>query len=349
LTGGELAPTVFQSPPYLENYRRFFGAGKSFHALEAESARAWLMTRGRAWKRLEWWGAGIHDIGAASSTRSQDWVALWREIEGSAARCDMTQLAQIEATSPLVELARGANWQVSPAEKCPLLVLPQTWEEYVPSLGKNMREQIKRLPRKLERNFAVSYHLAQTESELQEALDDLFRLHGKRWRARGQTGVLVLPRRQKFQRALCRDLLALGWLRLWTLRCDGRAVGSLLFYFYNGRYSYFIGGFDPELSQWNIGTCLFAHVIKYAIGEGAHDLDFLKGEETYKYRLGATNRDYVTLETFRAGWRGRVMQRRADLEKVLMQRFYERFGAAHANPTPPQSSTRKQQNHEQGQ
>ena len=261
----------------------------------------------------------------------------------------MTQLAQVEASSPLVELARAASWQISPAEKCPLLVLPSSWEEYVPSLGKNMREQIKRLPRKLERNFAVSYHLAQTESELQQGLDDLFRLHGKRWRARGQTGVLVLPRRQKFQRALCRDLLALGWLRLWTLRCDGRAVGSLLFYFYNGRYSYFIGGFDPELSQWNIGTCLFAQVIKHAIGEGARDLDFLKGEETYKYRLGATNRDYVTLETFRPDWRGRAMQRRADLEKVLMQRLHERFGAAHLNPSQQQSSTRKQENHEQGQ
>jgi len=348
-TGGELAPTVFQSLPYLENYRRFLGAGKTFKTMVVDTPRAWLMTRGRAWKRLEWWGAGTHDIGAASSTRLQDWAGLWREIEVLAARHDMTQLAQIEATSPLVEMARAAGWQISQSEKCPLLVLPTSWEEYVPSLGKNMREQIKRLPRKLERNFAVSYHLAQTESEVQQGLDDLFQLHGKRWRARGQTGVLVLPRRQRFQRALCRDLLARDCLRLWTLRCAGRAVGSLLFYFYNGRYSYFIGGFDPELSQWNIGTCLFAQVIRHAIGEGARDLDFLKGEETYKYRLGATNRDYVTLETFRADWRGRVMQRRAHLEKTFMQRLHERFGAAQANPSQQQSSTRKQYDHEQRQ
>ncbi len=330
----EWAPTVFQSPPYLDNYRRFFGAGKTFHALEADGARAWLMTRGRTLKRLEWWGAGIHDIGAASSTRCEGWDVLWREIEALSSRHDMTQLAQIEASSPLVELSQKSGWHVSPAEKCPLLTLPSSWNEYVSSLPKNMREQIKRYPKKLERAFEVTYHLAQNDTELQSGLDELLRLHGKRWRARGQTGVLVLPRRQKFQRALCHDFLQRDWLRLWTLKCDGKAVSVLLFYFYNGRYSYFIGGFEPEMSKWSVGTCLFARVIQSAIEEGARDIDFLKGEESYKYRLGATNREYVTLESFRHGVRGRLMQSRTALEKAFMHRLHERFGAAHANVSP---------------
>ena len=346
----EFAPTVFQSSPYLENYRRFFGHGKTFHALEADGARAWLMTRGRTLKRLEWWGAGIHDIGAASSTGNGSDVdnsaRLWSEIEALSARHDMTQLAQIAADAPLVECARAANWVVSPAEKCPLLTLPASWDEYAASLSKNMREQIKRYPKKLEREFPVTYHLAQNGAELESGLDDLFRLHGKRWRARGQTGVLVLPRRQKFQRALCHDFLQRDWLRLWTLKCDGRAVSVLLFYFYNGRLSYFIGGFDPEMGKWSVGTCLFTRVIQSAIDEGAQDIDFLKGEESYKYRLGATDREYVTLEQFQTGARGRLMQSRVALEKSLMHRLHQRFSAAHAKDSP-KSSTRKQNKNEQ--
>ncbi len=330
----DFAPTVFQSPLYLENYRRFFGGGKRFHALQTGGARAWLMTRGHVLKRLEWWGAGIHDIGAASSTRFQDWPILWREIEALAARHSMTQLAQIEAASPLVELARSSGWQISAAETCPLLELTDNWDEYVASLGKSMRDQVKRLPKRLERDFAVTHHLAKTGGETQSALDDLFRLHGKRWRARGQTGVLVLPRRQRFQRALCDDLLKRDQLRLWTLKCDGRAVASLLFYFYNRRMSYFIGGFEPEMGKYSVGTCLFAQVIRHAIDEGAREIDFLKGQEAYKYRLGATDRDYVTLENFRPGIGGDLMQRRARLEKAFMQRLHQRFSAAHADAKP---------------
>ncbi len=322
-----MAPTIFQSPIYLENYRRFFGSGKRFHAVEAEGARVWLMTRGRVVKRLEMWGAGIGDLGAASSTRSENWPLLWREIESLAARHDMTQLAQLEANSPLVELARLAKWTISSAEPCPLLVLPDSWDKYLQILTKKMREQVKYLPRKLAKDFAVSYHLAQSEAEVEQGLNDLFALHGKRWRARGQTGVLVLPRRQQFQRALCRDLFRNKGLRLWTLKCDDKAVCALLFYFYNGRYSYFIGGFDPQMGKWSVGTCLFVRVIQSAIEDGTQEIDFLKGEEPYKYRLGATNREYVTLETFRPGARGKLMQSRASLEKAFMTFLHERFGA----------------------
>lgn len=296
------------------------------------------MTSGCVLKRLEMWGAGIHDLGAASSTRSEGWPLLWREIEALAARHDMTQFAQIAVESPLVELARASNWRISPAEPCPMLTLPSAWDGYLQILTKKMREQVKYLPRRLAKEFPVSHHLVQSEAELQSGLDDLLRLHGKRWRARGQTGVLVLPRRQQFQRALCHDLLQRDMLRLWTLKCDGRAVCALLFYFYNGRMSYFIGGFEPEMSKWSVGTCLFAHVIHHAIDEGARDIDFLKGAEPYKYRLGATDREYVTLETFRDGARGRLMERRAALEKSLMHRLHERFGATKVAQTAKSST-----------
>jgi CelD/BcsL family acetyltransferase involved in cellulose biosynthesis len=96
------------------------------------------------------------------------------------------------------------------------------------------------------------------------------------------------------------------WLRLWTLRCDGAAVCVLLNYFYRGRYYFLIGGFEPDMMRWSVGTCLFARVFQQAIEEGATEFDFLRGEEEYKYRFGAVNRDYKTLSWFAPNSRGRL-------------------------------------------
>ena len=327
------APTVFQSQLYLRLYQRYFGGGKTFHHLQTDDGEAWLQSRGRLTKQLEMWGAGIHDVGAAtiatSSTRSLDKSAIWARIEELSSRHAATQLAQIEANSPLVESARAAKWQILPAETCPVLALPDSWDEYVKSLGKNMREQIKRYPKRLEKEFTVEYSMSQTAAETSVALSDLIRLHTKRWRARGQTGVLVLPRRQQFQRALCEDLRQQNQLRLWTATVNGEAACVLLSYFYDGRYSFFIGGFEPDLMRWSVGTCLFAQVLRHAIEvDGAREFDFLKGREEYKYRLGAQDREYVTLQRFQKSAGGAWLRRKLALEKTLMHKFHERFSAA---------------------
>jgi CelD/BcsL family acetyltransferase involved in cellulose biosynthesis len=329
-------PSVFQTPAYLAAYRRFFGQGKRFHRLHADDGTslgaAWLTSRGHAARRLEWWGAGIHDIGGAAFTDQRGAELIWQKIAALAAAHDGAYLAQIEASSPLVALATQAGWAITPAETCPVLTLPATYPEYVSSLGKNMREQIKRYPKRLEKNFQVEYELAQTPEQVERALTDLFLLHGKRWRARGQTGVLALPRRQKFHRAVCEKFRQHDWLRLWSLRCDGAPACVLLSYFYGGRYYFFIGGFEPELMRWSVGVCLFARVFQSAIEEGAQEFDFLKGEEEYKYRYGAVNRDYVHLSHFADSPRGRLLQRRVDTEAALLHRFHQMFSAAHREP-----------------
>lgn len=323
------APTPFHTRQYLMAYRRAFGARKKFHRLQTEGGAVFLQTRGRSARRLEFWGAGIHDIGGATFDTPQAGSTLWHKIQSLASHHDGAQLAQIPATSPVIQHAENSGWHISEAETCPVLELPNSWEEYLKMLGKNMREQIKRYPKRLGKEFAVEYSLAQTERETQIALDDLFRLHGARWRARGQTGVLATPRRQKFHRAVCSAFLKNDWLRLWTLRCNEKPVCVLLNYFYNGKYYFFIGGFDPEYSRWSVGVCLFSVIFQRAIDEGAREFDFLKGEEEYKYRYGAQNRDYKTISFFQNSPRGKLLQRRVELEEKLMQKLHEKFSAAH--------------------
>ncbi|HEX8463939.1 MAG TPA: GNAT family N-acetyltransferase, partial [Abditibacterium sp.] len=227
--------TVFQTAQYREAYAQIFGRGKRFHSLDVPGAQVWLQSRGIGARRLEMWGHGIADCGGAQFDKPESAAALWSEIEALSASCQGAQLSQIEANSPLVACAQNANWQISEAETCPVLAFPDSYDAYVKSLGKNMREQIRRYPKRLEKEFKVEYELAQTSAQVEIGLENLFALHGKRWRARGQPGVLALPNRRRFHRLVCENFLAENWLRLWTLRCNGKPACVLLCYFWGGK------------------------------------------------------------------------------------------------------------------
>lgn len=321
--------TVFQTAEYRRLYARHFGRGKRFHSIETARNGAYFQTRGLALRRLEFWGQGIADCGGALVENPANLDALWQSARKLARLRAGAVLAQLRADSPLVECARADGWTAENAEVCPTLYLPNSFEDYVKSLGKNMREQIKRYPRRLEKQFSVETEMARTPAQVDEFCDQLFELHGKRWRARGQTGVLALPSRRRFHREVCHKFLENDWLRLWRLKCDGRAACVLLSYFWGGKYWFFIGGFEPELMRWSVGTCLFARVFREAIAEGASEFDFLRGAEEYKYRFGALDRDYVNLKWFADAPRGALLRRRVSIEDAFMRRLHEKFSAAH--------------------
>jgi CelD/BcsL family acetyltransferase involved in cellulose biosynthesis len=308
--------------------REFSEAGKRFLALDVPGGAAYVQTRGLGAKRLEWWGQGIADCGGASLDEAESAATLWAQIDKLARGCAGARLEQIDASSPLVTLARGAGWTVLEAETCPSLQFPS----YIRRLRFVARKNYARTNQALSETFGKTVRCALRNGAIargsREFLDDLFLLHGKRWRARGQTGVLALPARRRFHREVCARFFEEGWLRLWRLKCDGRAACVLLCYSWGGKYWFFIGGFEPELMRWSVGTCLFARVFKTAIDEGATEFDFLRGAEEYKYRFGAVDRPFVSLEWFAPTPRGKWLSRRVALEAAFRRKMHERFSAA---------------------
>jgi CelD/BcsL family acetyltransferase involved in cellulose biosynthesis len=69
---------------------------------------------------------------------------------------------------------------------------------------------------------------------------------------------------------------------------EGRQAAALFNYDYNGRVWVYNSGFDPEaFSHLSAGVILTAKAIEKAIENGRTAFDFLRGDETYKYRFGA--------------------------------------------------------------
>lgn len=121
-------------------------------------------------------------------------------------------------------------------------------------------------------------------------LADLIRLHGARWTARDEAGVLCDDRVRRFHEASLPALAEAGLARLYRLVIEGRVAGAH-YGLQHGKAAYaYLGGFDPDFAFESPGTILLGHAIEAAVREGASRFDLLRGREPYKYEWGAADR-----------------------------------------------------------
>jgi CelD/BcsL family acetyltransferase involved in cellulose biosynthesis len=160
---------------------------------------------------------------------------------------------------------------------------PGGWEEYLAGRSRNFRSQLGRRRRKLERERGLEFRLADAGT-FDRDWEAFRRLHEARWKERGGPGALA-GRAGDTHRAFAAALLERGWLRLWTMACDGDPVGAWYGWRLGDRYAYQLSGFDPAMARDGIGVVLLAHTIEQAAGEGARIYDLMWGDEPYKERF----------------------------------------------------------------
>lgn len=164
-------------------------------------------------------------------------------------------------------------------EASPSLNLPADWDEYLAGRSSNFREQLRRREAVLARQGRVTTRLAD-EATLDADLDALFGLHRARWGST-PTDFDDTP----FHRALAREALDRGWLRLRLLELEGRPVAAWHGFHVGSVTSYYQAGRDPAVERLSVGFVLMAHTVRAAIAEGATQYRFGRGDEAFKFRF----------------------------------------------------------------
>jgi CelD/BcsL family acetyltransferase involved in cellulose biosynthesis len=174
----------------------------------------------------------------------------------------------------------------------PRLGLPGDFEMYVQSLGKKERHELRRKIRRLENATQATFRWA-TEAERGPALDRFFTLHRL---SRGEKADFMTPEVERFFRDIADALAPLGRLRLGLLRAHDQDAAVLFAFAYRGTLALYNAAYDPALASLSIGIVSHAWAIREAIAEKFDTYDLLRGDEPYKYDLGATDRWLGKLE-----------------------------------------------------
>jgi CelD/BcsL family acetyltransferase involved in cellulose biosynthesis len=197
-----------------------------------------------------------------------------------------------EAAGDIAETlaSNGLRPKISEQTIARVLHLPSSVDEYHGLIGKKERHELRRKRRRYEEQ--VGPGTPQTDHGRGFGFDEFVRLHRL---APGEKGSFMTAERHRFFSRLAGQN---GW-RVDYLENDGAATACL--FGWTDGYDYYLynSSFDPAFQAASPGQVLLAAMIEHAITEGWGVFDFLKGDESYKARLGAVPRQLFRIEASR--------------------------------------------------
>jgi len=105
----------------------------------------------------------------------------------------------------------------------------------------------------------------------------------------------MTPAMESFFRRMASAMAEAGLVRLFMLNIDSKPAAAV-FCFDAGTHLYmYNSGYDLSLSSLSVGLVSKALCLRWAIENGKQGLDFLRGNEPYKYDLGARDQDIFRL------------------------------------------------------
>ncbi len=192
-----------------------------------------------------------------------------------------------EAVDPIVAAlsASGVETMVSEDEVVAVISLPPAYDDWLASLGKKQRHEVRRKRRRFEAEFGV----IDIERHEGDAIDVFCAMHRLSVGDKGEfmTGAME---------ELFTELLLTAGASIHLLTCDGVARAAAFGFEAENGYYYYNSAYDPAAAMASPGIVLFSAMIETEIERGAVVFDFLKGDEQYKFRHGAEPRQLFAIE-----------------------------------------------------
>lgn len=193
----------------------------------------------------------------------------------------------LEAVKPIVEALSqsGIDSSISEDAVVAVLALPSTYDDWLASLGKKQRHEVRRKRRR----FAADFGAIEIQRHTGDAADTFSAMHRL---SAGDKGQFMTERME----SLFADLLQTAGASIHLLTCDGVPRAAAFGFESDEGYFYYNSAYDPAAAMASPGVVLFSMMIEAEIERGAVVFDFLKGEEQYKFRHGANPRQLFTID-----------------------------------------------------
>lgn len=213
------------------------------------------------------------------SPAAQDWEVL-----------DLYNFLEDSASLPILESAvhkRGWTIKKERLQPAPSITIPGDWEEYLLGIKKKQRHEIRRKIRNAENYLLpVRWYIVEEESRLDEEIEaflDLMALdHHK-------AAFLTTAMRTQMRESVHAAFRA-GWLQLAFLEVGESKAAAYLNFDFENRLWIYNSAINFDFYDLSPGWVLLAYLIQWGIENGREALDFMRGDEDYKYRFGGVDR-----------------------------------------------------------
>ena len=225
----------------------------------------------------------------AAGPSDPDHPEPWDVIDLRRLRCGDPAADALAAAFGRLEMSHGWTLNVEREDVCPVLTLPPkaTFDDYLVTLGKKERHEIRRKLRRAETVGEVA--LVESPFPLDD-LDAFIDLHQKRW---GDDGLFAPIPGGAASRVFFRRLFEEAGpgcpIGLTFVTVGERRIAAGIHCETSDGYLYYNAGTDPDARDLSPGVLMIARYLERALAAGKRRFDFLRGDEPYKYEWGAVD------------------------------------------------------------
>ncbi len=193
-----------------------------------------------------------------------------------------------ESARHLQKMAAEHGWEadVVVQDVCPQCPLRNDFDAYMAGLEGKQRREIRRKLRRAAAEGARAVFIDPGE-ENHAAIDDFISL----MQASGPAKAAFLsPQMHAAFGDILRGTQASGLLGLCFLELEGRRLSAYAYFSMGGTVYLYNSGYDPgPHAALSPGWVLLAQLIERVIESGHKHFDFMRGDESYKYKFGGEN------------------------------------------------------------
>ena len=202
-----------------------------------------------------------------------------KQLDLKAVRPDSTTMLE------LVDVAEQQGYDISRKQLDVSLELdlPATWDEYLMRLNGKQRHEIRRKLRRSQEAGNVTYRVIDTVDDVKSEMDIFIKLFKSN---RADKLIFMTEKMASYFRSLAKIMAAENMLKLYFLDVNSTPVAAAMCFNHDSRAYLYNSGFDARFSSLSVGLLCKVYSIRDSIQNGSESYDFLKGAESYKYRLG---------------------------------------------------------------
>ena len=183
-------------------------------------------------------------------------------------------------------VAAERGWEIEVADEavCPTIEIGGGWDAYLQSLRSRDRREIRRKLRPLRQlHGAVSFEVLESKSAVRERMPEFMEMMAE---SRGDKAVFLTDEMRAFFERLSGTLSEAGRLRLYVMSVSGEAAAMVLCFVARNQLLLYNSGYAPRFREMSAGLASKVLCIRDAVERGMSSVNFLRGEEPYKYELG---------------------------------------------------------------
>lgn len=191
----------------------------------------------------------------------------------------------------------------------PFVDVSGSWTAYWTATSQRFKKTVRSVRNRLQKAGQLRVEEYREIAPGSPVLDEVIDVSRRSWKAAENVAIANMPGMADFFRELTARASRNGWLRLWLLRLDGRAVATEYQLESGGHIHALRADFDGSLpSELSPGTHLSEEIIRALFERpGIHEYDMGPGDNPYKQRWATGTHENARLLIFRPGGFGAAL------------------------------------------